>query len=109
MDLATGLPNKNRCEEIISSHLRITIPTAMFMLDLNDLKVVNDTLGHDMGDLMIMNFARILRQTVPSKYFVGRFGGDEFIVIAEGLSSGEEADQRMYQDKARIKGSKQLR
>ena len=62
-----------------------------------------------MGDLMIMNFARILRQTVPSKYFVGRFGGDEFIVIAEGLSSGEEADQRMYQDKARIKGSKQLR
>ena len=109
VDLATGLPNKNRCEEIISSHLRITIPTAMFMLDLNDLKVVNDTLGHDMGDLMIMNFARILRQTVPSKYFVGRFGGDEFIVIAEGLSSGEEADQRMYQDKARIKGSKQLR
>ena len=109
VDLATGLPNKNRCEEIISSHLRITIPTAMFMLDLNDLKVVNDTLGHDMGDLMIMNFARILRQTVPLKYFVGRFGGDEFIVIAEGLSSGEEADQRMYQDKARIKGSKQLR
>ena len=63
MDLATGLPNKNKCEEIISSHLRITIPTVMFMLDLNDLKVVNDTLGHDMGDLMIMNFARILRQT----------------------------------------------
>ena len=93
IDLATGLPNKNKCKELISSPMPISCKTAFFMLDLNDLKVVNDTLGHEMGDLMILNFARLLRQSVPSQYFVGRFGGDEFIVIADGISGRAEAEQ----------------
>jgi len=46
IDLATGLPNKNKCEELLSAHYVINKPTACFMLDLNDLKKVNDTLGH---------------------------------------------------------------
>ena len=95
IDLATGLPNKNKCEEIMSSHLTITKPTACFMLDLNDLKKVNDTLGHEMGDVMILNFAKLLRKVVPLRYFVGRFGGDEFIVVAEDISGREEAEQIM--------------
>ena len=53
---------------------------------LNDLKKVNDTLGHEMGDIMILNFAKLLRKVVPLRYFVDRFGGDEFIVIAEDIS-----------------------
>ena len=93
IDLATGLPNKNKCEEMMSAHLKITKPTACFMLDLNDLKKVNDTLGHEMGDIMILNFAKLLRKVVPLKYFVGRFGGDEFIVIAEEISGREEAEE----------------
>ena len=92
IDLATGLPNKNKCEEIMSSHITISEPTACFMLDLNDLKKVNDTLGHEMGDIMILNFAKLLRKVIPLKYFVGRFGGDEFIVIADGISGREEAE-----------------
>ena len=102
VDLATGLPNKNKCEEMLSAHLRITKPTACFMLDLNDLKKVNDTLGHEMGDIMILNFAKLLRQVVPLKYFVGRFGGDEFIVIAEGISGREEAEKLVQQIKDMI-------
>lgn len=43
---------------------------------------MNDTLGHEMGDIMILNFAKLLRKVVPLRYFVDRFGGDEFIVIA---------------------------
>lgn len=58
IDLATGLPNKNKCEEMMSSHLKISKPTACFMLDLNDLKKVNDTLGHEMGDIMILDKTR---------------------------------------------------
>lgn len=92
IDLATGLPNKNKCEEMVSSHRVISKPTACFMLDLNDLKKVNDTLGHEMGDIMILNFAKLLRKVVPLKYFVGRFGGDEFMVIAEDISGREEAE-----------------
>lgn len=102
IDLATGLPNKNKCEEMLSTHLTITKPTACFMLDLNDLKKVNDTLGHEMGDIMILNFAKLLRQVVPLKYFVGRFGGDEFIVIAEGISGKEEAEKLVQQIKDMI-------
>lgn len=63
------------------------------MLDLNDLKKVNDTLGHEMGDIMILNFAKLLRKVVPLQYFAGRFGGDEFIVIAEDISDKEEAEE----------------
>lgn len=92
IDLATGLPNKNKCEEMTETHYHISKPTACFMLDLNDLKKVNDTLGHEMGDIMILNFAKLLRKVVPLEYFVGRFGGDEFIVIAEDISGREEAE-----------------
>lgn len=102
IDLATGLPNKNKCEEMLSSHLPITKPTACFMLDLNDLKKVNDTLGHEMGDIMILNFAKLLRKVVPLCYFVGRFGGDEFVVIAEGISGKKEAEQLVQQIKDMI-------
>lgn len=102
IDLATGLPNKNKCEEMLNSHLVITKPTACFMLDLNDLKKVNDTLGHEMGDIMILNFAKLLRKVVPLKYFVGRFGGDEFIVIAEEISGREEAEKLVQQIKDMI-------
>ena len=93
IDLATGLPNKNKCEEMLSAHHSVSKPTACFMLDLNDLKKVNDTLGHEMGDIMILNFAKLLRKVVPLHYFVGRFGGDEFIVIAEEISGREEAEE----------------
>lgn len=47
---------------------------------------MNDTLGHEMGDIMILNFAKLLRKVVSLRYFVDRFGGDEFIVIAEDIS-----------------------
>lgn len=78
---------------MLSSPLSVTVPTAVYMLDLNDLKLVNDTLGHEMGDLMIMNFAKLLRQSVPKRHFVGRFGGDEFIVIAENIADKNEAEK----------------
>ena len=90
IDFATGLPNKNKCEEILAAPGPITQPTACFMFDLNDLKIVNDTQGHEMGDMMIYSFANLLRQVVPRQYFVGRFGGDEFIMIAEGISGKGE-------------------
>lgn len=102
IDLATGLPNKNKCEELLASPLPLSKPTACFMLDLNDLKKVNDTLGHEMGDIMILNFAKLLRKVVPMHYFVGRFGGDEFIVIAEDISGKEEAEELVQKIKDMI-------
>ena len=81
LDLHTGLPNKSRCEELLHAARFIEEPTACIIFDLNNLKHVNDTMGHSVGDQLIMNFARILRNTVPAKDFVGRYGGDEFMAV----------------------------
>ena len=93
IDFATGLPNKNKCEDMTASQEPLRKPTACAMFDLNGLKNVNDSLGHDMGDRMIYTFATLLRQAVPNKYFVGRFGGDEFILIANNIGSKQEIEQ----------------
>mgnify|MGYP005876113105 FL=1 len=81
IDVHTGLPNKSACEEHLQDTKFVSEPTACIMFDLNNLKQVNDNLGHSASDLLIFNFSRVLRKVVPSKDFVGRFGGDEFIVI----------------------------
>ena len=80
-DSHTGLPNKSACEKILNNKEIIDEPTACIMFDLNNLKTVNDTMGHSAGDQLILNFARLLRNVIPEKDFVGRYGGDEFIMI----------------------------
>ena len=81
IDMHTGLPNKSRCEEILNDTDVICETTACMMFDLNNLKVVNDTKGHSAGDQLIFDFAQLLRQTIPEKHFVGRYGGDEFMAV----------------------------
>lgn len=81
IDLHTGLPNKSKCEELFHDVEFVRTPVACMVFDLNNLKKVNDTLGHSVGDQLIVNFARILRNVIPEKDFVGRYGGDEFIAV----------------------------
>lgn len=81
IDLQTGLPNKSKCEEMLHDYEYISEPVGFVMFDLNNLKRTNDTYGHAVGDQLITNFARLLRNAIPSKDFVGRYGGDEFITI----------------------------
>ena len=81
IDLHTGLPNKSKCEELFHNVEFITVPTACIVFDLNNLKRVNDSMGHSMGDQLILNFARLLRNSIPAKDFVGRYGGDEFVAV----------------------------
>ena len=59
---------------------------------MNDLKVVNDSLGHLAGDTLIMNFAHIIRTSIPEKYFVGRYGGDEFIALLNDVTQQDVED-----------------
>ena len=81
LDEATGLANKNKCEELLNAEVRPDSGTAICVFDMNDLHTINNTLGHDKGDEYIRSFARLLRQTIPSQHFVGRDGGDEFLAI----------------------------
>lgn len=56
---------------------------------MNNLKLANDTYGHAVGDQLITNFAKLLRNSIPSKYFVGRYGGDEFIAVTTQTTKKE--------------------
>lgn len=89
IDLHTGLPNKSRCEEFFHDGKFIQKPVACMVFDLNNLKLANDTLGHSVGDQLILNFARLLRNVIPAKDFVGRYGGDEFMVVMNDANNQE--------------------
>lgn len=91
-DEATGLPNKNKCEEILEGSdggEEISGVYAVCVFDLNNLRTINNSLGHDKGDEYIRSFAVQLRKAVPEEYFVGRNGGDEFLAILRGLNREE--------------------
>lgn len=85
LDAHTGLPNKSRCEEVFHDLRFLDRNVACIMFDLNNLKIANDTLGHSVGDQLIVNFANILRNVIPSKEFVGRYGGDEFVAVIRDM------------------------
>ena len=87
LDEATGLPNKNKCEEILGNPEPVPLDglTAVCVFDLNNLRTINNNLGHEKGDEYIRSFAVELRKVVPAEYFTGRDGGDEFITVFHRL------------------------
>ena len=89
LDEATGLPNKNKCEEILGNPEPLDGLTAVCVFDLNNLRTINNNLGHEKGDEYIRSFAVELRKAVPVEYFTGRDGGDEFIAVFHGLDHSE--------------------
>ncbi|MGN0711617.1 MAG: GGDEF domain-containing protein [Anaerovoracaceae bacterium] len=107
IDQHTGLPNKGRCEGFFSDTEAIQKPMACIVFDLNNLKKANDTLGHSVGDQMIANFARLLRNAVPASNFVGRYGGDEFMAVIYD-SSREDVELILSQIKKDVQHFNQL-
>ena len=104
VDAHTGLPNKNACNELLNKKDIITGSTACIMFDLNNLKTVNDTMGHSAGDRLIKNFSKLLRSVIPEKDFVGRYGGDEFMAVIYHTSKTEveELLKSLYREKDRL-------
>lgn len=92
-DALTGLPNRILFEDRLN-HLirhRNTGQHAIFFLDLDGFKAINDRLGHQVGDQLLKEIANRLVQVVRDADTVSRFGGDEFVVLIENLDSQEEA------------------
>ncbi len=106
-DAHTGLPNKSACEELLNNKETVGKHTACMMFDLNNLKIINDTKGHSKGDQLILNFARLLRNVIPQKDFVGRYGGDEFMVVIYNTSKTEIEDilKQLSREKDRLNSS----
>ncbi|MDA5194862.1 GGDEF domain-containing protein [Govanella unica] len=76
---------------MISFAERYDIPTSLVYFDVNDLKSINDSLGHPAGDAAILHVARIIQQNIRGSDVAGRLGGDEFAILLP--NAGEEAAQ----------------
>ena len=94
-DALTGLFNRRslaeRTEEAIIRAARRKEILAVLFLDLDKFKAVNDTFGHDVGDELLRQIAARIKASVRETDVVARIGGDEFIVLLEGLSSDVDA------------------
>ena len=88
-DALTDLPNRilllDRLNELIKSAQRNKSKVAVVFIDLDRFKEVNDSLGHDAGDLLLQTLAKRLTSAVRDQDTVARMGGDEFIVLIQGL------------------------
>ena len=97
-DLLTGLPNRRNVEERLQWRITHQEPFCVAMLDLNHLKQVNDQHGHPAGDSLLQQFARELSSHLRASDLVGRWGGDEFIVVLDSdLASANAQIERTLQ------------
>jgi diguanylate cyclase (GGDEF)-like protein/PAS domain S-box-containing protein len=94
-DPLTGLPNRrmlmDRLQHALASSARNGSCGALLFIDLDHFKNLNDTLGHDKGDLLLQQVAQRLINTVRQEDTVARLGGDEYVVMLEGLDTVREA------------------
>jgi diguanylate cyclase (GGDEF)-like protein/PAS domain S-box-containing protein len=94
-DSLTGLPTRHllfdRLEMAIERAKRLNTNCALLMCDLNDFKEINDSFGHHAGDLLLSQLATRLKSTIRASDTVARMGGDEFVVLLEGLHNEAEA------------------
>ncbi len=90
-DPLTRLPNRrlllDRLQRAIATASRNQCTGALLFIDLDHFKSLNDTLGHDMGDLLLQQVARRLETCIRKSNTVARFGGDEFVILLEELSA----------------------
>lgn len=94
-DAGTRLPNRTafmqRLEQCVNAEAQL--PFALLLLDLNHFKEINDTAGHDVGDLVLKEVAQRFRSVLPTGEFVARLGGDEFVIICQEANDEQHAQQ----------------
>jgi diguanylate cyclase (GGDEF)-like protein len=94
-DVVTGAPNRqlfgDRLERALARSARSGEPLALLFVDLDRFKVINDSLGHDVGDRLLCEVARRIGAVLRAEDTLARFGGDEFCVILPELAHSEDA------------------
>ena len=94
-DALTDLPNRqlllDRLQQALAASARSGQHGALMFIDLDNFKILNDTLGHHMGDQLLQKVAQRLTKSVRKTDMVARLGGDEFVVMVDDLSTDPEA------------------
>ena len=90
-DSLTNLPNRLKLEAqleyVVNNSKRNNLQFAILFLDLDDFKIINDTLGHASGDEVLISFAKKFKSIIRTNDMVARVGGDEFIVVLSDISN----------------------
>ena len=100
-DALTGLPNRRMLRQQLDVSLLSAAqhgrPVAVAFIDLDHFKEVNDTLGHDFGDMLLVQAAQRIRQATASSDTVARMGGDEFTVVVSDITAGDHMGDELSQ------------
>jgi diguanylate cyclase (GGDEF)-like protein len=95
-DSLTGLPNRaliiDRIDQMLARARRAHTPVAALFLDLDNFKDINDTWGHNAGDVLLAGVGARLSSALREEDTIGRLGGDEFVVLVEGASLAAGAE-----------------
>lgn len=95
-DPLTGVTNRaamnDRLLHAIERAARMSQRVALFFIDLNDFKIINDRYGHEAGDKLLSEVAKNLRDCLRNSDTISRYGGDEFVIIIEEIQSQEHID-----------------
>jgi diguanylate cyclase (GGDEF)-like protein len=105
-DPLTGLPSRRRSLAALQEALSITVPgevVAVLMFDVDSLHEINDALGHEAGDIALMEFAKRLKAHAPAASFIGRIDSDEFILQTR-LASTDAAVETARRLRAALQG-----
>ena len=93
-DNLTGLPNRlllfDRIEHAMTKIVRHKLIGGLIFIDLDNFKMVNDTLGHDIGDALLIMVSKKIKEVVRDEDTVARIGGDEFIVLLDNIGNNKE-------------------
>lgn len=95
-DALTALPNRRGLDEALQAALAQCAPdqpVALYLMDLDGFKAVNDAHGHHVGDELLVAVSRRLRHALRAGDVLGRLGGDEFVVVATGLADNHQAQR----------------
>lgn len=95
-DFLTGIPNRNKFMSDLNQLVEKKVPCTVIMIDIDDFKVINDTLGHTAGDEALTQVAARLREMESQILTPYRFAGDEFILILQS-SQGKIVEKTAYQ------------
>ena len=92
-DVLTNLFNRGKFDDVLSKEIELSkttlAPLSIIFLDIDHFKVVNDTHGHDAGDYVLIELAKILGSNVRKSDFVARWGGEEFVIALQSTNIEE--------------------